>query len=421
MREGVESIPARTPDSMGLSGADWSIIESADQFLENAILLRNWQRMADRAGSYGARFDLERTYNRPDRSYGFFGAAPLTFGVTPVMGSVQEMFYDQARAPGTVDTPGWMRTQIREFVLKYFMRVSSFRAPEAAVESRPSPPAQSRFSWCPEQNIQRKGFGFSQLYYKLRNGFVGKFAPEEQYRIIDLRELRGKYEWIVAKVRIFDFNFGFRPLSPRGPELVFALNEESYLILHSEFIVDEANPSPDVLGRYGLGYGFIGTPGPSAVAYGPGQFRAAVELIQFEVNRSARVEVKMTFVVNRPDRIAQLELSPVELAFNIADFLSFGVSSKLLGPLQRVAESFPLRFGPFDPVYVYVSLANALTGGSAARELCISREQLDKRFLMQHFIEHYNTIVGSLLTWRQIPDWLDEKALPAWVVTGRSS
>jgi hypothetical protein len=157
------------------------------------------------------------------------------------------------------------------------------------------------------------------------------------------------------------------------------------------------------------------------VAYGPGQFQAAVELIRFCVEPSGKVNVHMVFVVNRPDRITNFELRPLEWGFDLADALTMGASSRVLGPFQRLAESLPFRLGPFDPIYLYVSLANALTGGAAAREFCISRDQLDKRFLIQHFMEHYNTIVGSLLTWRQIPDWLDEGALPDWVVSGRSS
>src|SRR5947209_6047357 len=81
----------------------------------------------------------------------------------------------------------------------------------------------------------------------------------------------------------------------------------------------------------------------------------------------------------------------------------------------------PTSFGSFDPVYTSVSLANLLTANQAAEQFCISREQLEKDFLAQHFTQHYTTIVGSLLTWRQIPNWLDAQALPEWVVTGRSS
>lgn len=411
-------------DIAQLTQDDWTIINSVEQFLADGLRLQQWWRQADAAQSYAEIFDLERSFNRPNRSYGFFDAVPLSLGLVPIMGSVQQMFYDQPRAPASLNQPSaeWMRDQIRQFVLRYFMRVSSFRAPEAAVEpERPLSRFGGGFSWCPEQNVHRKGFGFSQLYYKLRDGAVGRFPAEQEFAIVDLRELYSRYEWIVAKVRIFDFDFRFRPFGERGPEVVFALNEESYLVLSADFISVEENPSPDTLGRYGVGYAFIHTPASSVVAYGPGQFQAAFELISFCVNRAGRVDVNMVFVVNRADRIANVELRPFEWGFALADAMTLGVSSKVLGPFQHLVESIPFRLGPFDPVLTYVTLANSLTRGIAGRELCISRAELDKRLLIQHFMEHYNTIVGSLLTWRQIPDWLDERALPEWVVTGRSS
>jgi hypothetical protein len=37
---------------------------------------------------------------------------------------------------------------------------------------------------------------------------------------------------------------------------------------------------------------------------------------------------------------------------------------------------------------------------------------------VRHFLQHYQTIVGSLLTWRSIADWCDEAALPEWVRRG---
>jgi hypothetical protein len=72
-------------------------------------------------------------------------------------------------------------------------------------------------------------------------------------------------------------------------------------------------------------------------------------------------------------------------------------------------------------VYGFVGLINGLSANQAAKQLCISRQQLEKDFLAQHFTQHYATIVGSLLTWRQIPDWLDGASLPEWIVTGKSS
>jgi hypothetical protein len=94
----------------------------------------------------------------------------------------------------------------------------------------------------------------------------------------------------------------------------------------------------------------------------------------------------------------------------------------LLAPVKDAFEKFPTpNFVAFDPVSSYISLANLLTADRASHDFCISREQLEKDLLAQHFTQHYATIVGSLLTWRQIPDWLDSAALPEWVVKGKSS
>jgi hypothetical protein len=39
-------------------------------------------------------------------------------------------------------------------------------------------------------------------------------------RIIDLRELGPRYAWMVAKVRILDFNLKFQPFGSQAPELM---------------------------------------------------------------------------------------------------------------------------------------------------------------------------------------------------------
>ena len=128
----------------------------------------------------------------------------------------------------------------------------------------------------------------------------------------------------------------------------------------------------------------------------------------------------MVFVANRPERIVNLSLNPVNWSFTLADLLSFGLSSQFLAPMKGVLDRLPLRGGNVDPVYAFIWLANALTGNQAAQQLCISRDELDKQFLVKHFWQHYQTVVGALHTWRQIPDWLDSSALPEWVVRGVS-
>jgi hypothetical protein len=195
------------------------------------------------------------------------------------------------------------------------------------------------------------------------------------------------------------------------------LNEESLLAISSDFIVDGGEDAARP-GEYGFGYAFIRSPDTGFLAYGPGQFDAAFEWIRFRISPEGVVRVHMAFVANRPAHIARISINPVDWTFRLADLASWGMASRLFGPLKVLLEETPLTRGAFDPVYTYVDLANSLTAGAAARELCISRDQLDKDFLVQHFRQHYQTAIGSLLTWRQIPDWLDAGALPDWVVTG---
>jgi hypothetical protein len=409
----------------GLTDEDYLILDRVESALADGRALKRWWDRTYPDG-FAERFELERVFNRPDSSFGFFDRVRLDGGVLPVMGNFQDMFYDQPRTPARLnrETAAWMRDQVREFVLRYFMRVSSFRQPEVYVESRgPAPPSYlERLSWCPEPDVLRQGFGFTQHYYKLRGtGQVCKFPAGCESAIVDLREIGPKYEWVVVKVRIFDFNFRFRPFGPNGPEISFPLTEESFLVLSRDFILNEDDPSPDSLGRYGLGYSFIRNPTQGLIGYGPGQFGAAIETITFEVSRSGEVRASMVFVVNRPERIANVTFDPVDWSFRLADLFSLGLTSRLLAPVRETLERVPTPVDSFDPVYGFISLVNALTANQAARQLCISREQLEKDFLAQHFMQHYVTIVGSLLTWRQIPDWLDDAALPRWVVTGRSS
>ncbi len=345
--------------------------------------------------------------------------------VMPVMGNVQEMFFDQTRDPASQgrSSAEWMNAQIREFVLKYFMRVSSFREPEAHVESSQpvAPPSLARLNWCPNPTPSRMGFGFSQLFNKpMASDTVRAFPSYERSAIVDQRDMGRLFEWIMLKVRIFDFNFTSRPFGERGPELVFGANEESYLIAHEEFVNHQPHPFPGALGDYGIGYAFIKSPTASPFGYGPGEFDAAVELINFRVYETGYVTVRMVFIANRPERVANIAIDPVDWSFRLADTFSLGLASRIFGPARTVLEQLSLK-ATIDPVLSYVSAANAITGGYAARTLCISKETLEKFFLLQHFEQHYQTIVGALLTWRQIPDWLAEDKLPPWVISGLAS
>jgi len=409
-----------------LTENDRAVIDRVEGFLRDGLALNKWWIHADATNSYAQRFPLDREFNRPAGAYGFFDQVQLESGPLPIMGNVQEMLYDQPRTPAASQASAaeWMRDQIREFVLHYFMRISAFREPEAYVPDRPIMPPGflQSLSWCPQEDILRRGFGFRQLYYKLKaTGEVGKFPTRERPAIIDLREIGTRYEWIVLRVRIFDFNFTFKPFGPGGPAVMVPLNEQSDLIMSEEFIEDQQNPEPGVLGRYGLGYAFVRELTPGLTGYGPGEFRAAIETFRFDVLESGEAHVRMVFVADRPERVVNIRIDPVDWGFGLADLFSFGFTSRLLAPVKNVLDKLPINAGTFDPVLPSISVVNALTANQAAETLCISRETLETEFLIKHFMQHYQTIVGSLLTWRQVRNWLDSAAVPEWIVAGRSA
>jgi hypothetical protein len=407
-----------------LTAQDRAVLGCVESALTNGLQLKKWWEQTDATHRYADRFETASAFNQPDHSFAFFDQAPLHGQTLQVMGDVMDLFYDRLKTPAEA-TAAWIQEQLREFILHYFMRVSDFRRPQAYIRATRSTlgPLLQPFSWCPEPSPVYQGFGYAQFYYKLcDSGRVGKFPKEERFAIVDMRELEQKYEWIVLRVRIFDFNLIFRPLGQELPEVAIPLRAQQWVVASRDFILNEDHPAPGVLGQYGYGYAVLKDPTDRGLlAYGPGQFDAGFQLFHFRVLDSGEVRAKLVFVVNRPERILNLSLNPVTWSLTLADLVSFGLSSQLLAPVQEMLAQLPFRGGSLDPVFGSIDLLNWFTGGLAARELCISRDDLEKEFLVQHFMQNYDLIVGSLQTWRQIPDWLNSAALPEWVVTGVSS
>jgi len=421
----TDRAPAAPPARPLLSAEDRRIVELVDRYLERGLDLQRWWRQAKKSDDFEERFELAFTFNRPDVSYGFFGRAPVGGSELPVLGNFQTQFYDQPKSPSDDKAAAarFLDRQLRRFVTRYFMRVSDFRDPQPYVRDDPQPPPVLRpLSLCTGAAVQRQGFGYKQLYYKRRDGGeVGKFPTSERTAIVDLRQIGTTYEWVVLKVDIFDFSFSFKPFGEHGPFLTLPLAESSLLILSRDFVTIEERPRDGELGHYGLGYAFIKNPGPSLLGWGPGEFDAAFQTIDFRVLEDGRIRVDMVFVANRPRRLINLPPDPVRLAARLAERASGGAATPLTSPLRRLSAGAPWNVFSFDPIFGFVTFANLATGGLAASQLCISRQQIEKGLLLTHFSQHYNTIVGSLQTWRQIRDWLDEAALPRWVVTGESA
>ncbi len=419
----------RSSPDFGTTGEQDAALASAGTYLRRGLDLKRWWDQAWATKSFAQRFPLTTTFDRHDEeSFGFFDTAEVGGRQMPIMGNYQAMFYDQPKSPGTSKgiAAQWMRDQLREFVLRYFMRVSSFRLPEAFIppsDREPIPDFLRPLSWCPEEDPQLMGFGFRQIFYQLAAGDrIGVFPETDRSAIVDLREIGPKYEWILPRVYIFNFNLPIQPFGPGTPSLSVPLKEGSYLIMNRDFVVNEEEPTPDLLGRYGFGYAFIKNPKPPSFgpAYGPGEFEAAIEIIQWSVDTAGKIKAEAIFVVNRPTQIVNVSLNPVEWGYQVASLLTLGTSRYLLAPVKRAFDRLPGSGLTFDPVTLSISAANLLTGGLAARDFCISLKQLERDFLVTHFQQHFQTLIGSLETWRQVPDWLDTEALPQWALHGRS-
>lgn len=404
---------------------DRLVVGDADRALADGLLLKQWWEQKEASGTYAQAFELVRTYNRAERVTGFFDTASLNGKDFPVMGLVQEMVFDKAKQA----SPELVRDQLREFILHYFMRVSSTREPEIFIPRDQYTKADVRralqpFSFCPEPLDTQQGFGYTQLYYRLReSGYVGKFPAHLQPRIVDLRRMHDIYEWIVLQVALFDFNLTYTPFADGIFSFFVPLKEATYIAISRDFITSQDNPTPRVLGKYGIGYALLKpAPHKTIFAYGPGYFTGGFQTITFEVNRSGEIRVRMVFVSNRPTHVLELDLNPVSWGFGFADLMTLGLTSRLFGPVKSVLEQVFPRIENFDPVTTYIAFINLLTGGIAKGNLCASLEALEKNpMLSTHFMEHYHLIAGALMTWRKVQNWLDPADIPEAVREGTSS
>ena len=268
------------------------VLESAEQFLSDGLALKNWFEVAEAKGTLTT-FDLVETYHRPDRSRGFFGEARLENRPFPAMGVIDEVFYDQPKAPtdSREEAALWMRDQVREFVLRYFLRISDFRRPQGAVDSSGGSLAGllGPFNLRPGTEIERDGMGFSQVFLKRCGIEEAEPVPvQEQSQVVDLREIGKIFDWVILRLQVYQFNVNVRPLGGTSPQLQVPLKEESYLIVTPDFVRNEDAPETGVLGEYGFGYAFIRNPRRGPFAYGPGEFAAAFQTINFRVLEERR-------------------------------------------------------------------------------------------------------------------------------------
>jgi len=423
------STTAGPPSAAAAAVTDAELLGEVEGALARGRQLHRWWRATEAADAYRERFEVVRTFNRPDRGFAFFDQAPVDGAEVPVMGDVEDLFFDRPKAPpgDPAATAEWTRRQVRRFALRYFLRVSDTRRPAAHTLYRPPTlaPVFQPLSWCPDDVPEREGFGYRQLYYKrAADGAVGEFPQAQRHRIVDLRELGETWEWLLLRVSLFAFDLTVQPFGPGTPEMKIPLDEEQYVVLADDFVVDQDHPEEGVLGRYGFGYATLRTPGDEGLlAYGPGLFAVGFQTFTFEVLTSGEVRLHLAFTVNRPERLLNLSLDPLRWGRTAGRMLGLPWPGTTAAGARREAGDTAARRGGlgFDPLLTAVRTLGFLTDGQAARDFCISRQQLERDMLVQHFAQNYRLITNALLTWRQIPSWLDDAALPRWVVDGRSA
>jgi hypothetical protein len=250
----------------------------------------------------------------------------------------------------------------------------------------------SPLSWSGNVPSRREGWGYSQLYYKLReNGRIGKFSASERRVVVDVREVgrngvASKYDWIVLRVRIFDFPISFPPFTA-GPQLTIPFQQDAYVILSPEFVVYEDQPEdPEMEGRYGWGYAFIKLPPDgNLLAYGPVGLGPGFMNFRFDVKKSGEVLLYNAFTANRPTRLVNVPLNPINAGIQLADQVTFGLASKLFAPAQKGMNLLPFANATFDPIFASLDLANWVTLGLAKSKLGISKELLIKEVMAIHF------------------------------------
>jgi len=411
-----------------LSRHDYAILNEVEGSLARGLQLKAWWDQTKAGGPGAKRFPTALTFNHPDFSFAFFGHAPVDGQTLPVLGDFQDLYFDRPKSPSVLTRAAadWLRRQIQEFALRYFARISSSDLPKAFEPGAPSPPAPlNPFGLCPGKNIEKEGFGQTQLYYKLReSGLIGKFPESQRSAIVDMREIGTKYEWIVGDARMFGFNVSIVPFGSHLPYFEVPLQEGQLGVISRELITNNDDPQAGVLGEYGYGLATIkNTSYHTLVGYGPGYFDEGFMTFTWRVLAEGSIRVRLVFVANQPEHIVNPALDPINWVLKVADTASFGLSSRLLTPVQNAFNQLPLavKSALIDPVFGALALTNLLTFDQAAQQLCLSRRDVQKLFLFYHFTAIYTLITNSVLTWRQIPNWLNPDDLPAWVVHGTGS
>ena len=391
---GVESRSAR------LTPGDLVILANVESAIRNGRELKTWWEANRDTRVRMNRFPLARQVQDSDSNYGFLLNANLSSGALRVAGVIQDQLFAWPKAPtGAKAVSG---AHLRAFILRHFTRLAC---------------THPRLRAGGEQS--RTGWAYQQAYYKLEaTGEIGRFPDAEQTQIVPLDEIGKKYSWVVFRVNIYHLNMPFDLMdTPHGPQINMSLLEPVYTVMTPDYLVDEDNPEPGVVGRYGYGYSVVPNPTVSTLlAAAPSGLTHTIETLTFRLLDTGEIRAHMDFIMPQAPRI--MNFDPVALSFAAADKLSFGAASKIGGPLKSLLEGFELQI---DPVFFSIRLLNLMTAGLASDEFGVNRNRVLKTIMTSHFTDVYAMFNLAASHFAMVSDWTDTANLPEWAKVGANN
>lgn len=381
------------PGSQPLLPADWALLNNVETAITQGHDMLKWWTENCNSRVKKHRHPVARQIHSPDDNYGFLMNADLRLGSLPVAGVIQDQLFSFPKARhGKARDLNEQRRQLRAFTMNHLLHCASSAAPRACGLNGPS---QSRVEKDGQGGTPSPldGWQYRQIYYRLKNnGCIGKFSETDGRNPISLDEVGKKYAWVVFKciMHKMEIPFGLAGTNS-GPRLTISMTQPVFGVMTPEFLMNEDDPEPGVIGRYGYGNSVVPDPNnKSLMAAGPGSLSNAIETLHFRLLDTGEIRARSQFIMPQPDRMLKLNL---------------GGRNGL----------------PLDPVFMALNAANILTLGLARDEFSLSRNRLTKTFMEGHFSDVRATLnlLGS--HFGMVADWTDTANLPDWARTGYES
>lgn len=428
-------------DSAPLDRLDRLCLARVEESLRRGLALRRWWEQTTgkwvvkldhdgverflEEGPHPQSFKLLRDVEDLTPNYGFFDRLVIDGHEVPVMGTVQQTVLDELnfrwiedalRRHSQLDEDSL--EQIRRRILDFLSdslgasALGNMRAevhihgPFIDKSRRPLEAYLQYLSWYPREP-EEGGWGVKQLYYKRHdNGRVGKFRLVDR-QPVNFQSLGTPYEWIVFSSLALDRTLKLRPVGARGPAIPMPLAVRRLGVLSRQFLRwDDDERDGRYRGRYGHGFAILTDPYETGLLAVQG-VSVGFQLIDVLMKDDGVILARWVSVRDRPRYVMPLEVNPLIWGLELVDKVSLGAFSPSLSPMKNwFRTALPLTF---DPFLAYVQMANLATAGMAAKELGISKDQLDWLYLVDVSIRRMRLLDAARFNWRR---FLADQDLP---------